>query len=108
MQDILDLMKGNSRIKLKGFLKIDRCVKEDELYIKAYQNWKYYWYRYLDKSSYSLCRKEAYGSKNKKEFEFWWKRRIKKSINKVREHINILESHQGEIRKKEKYEKLEV
>ena len=47
-------------------------------------------------------------SKNKKESEPWWKRRIKKSINKVRKHINILECHQrGKIRRKEKYEELE-
>ena len=51
---------------------------------------------------------KACGSKNKKESEPWWKRRIKKSINKVRKHINILERHQrGEIRRKEKYEELE-
>ena len=36
------------------------------------------------------------------------KKRIKKSINKVRKHINILEGHQrGEIKRKEKYEELE-
>ena len=48
------------------------------------------------------------GSKNKNELEPWWKIRIKKSINRVRKHINILERHQrGEIRRKEKYEELE-
>ena len=26
IQDILDLMKGNSRMELRGFNKIDRCV----------------------------------------------------------------------------------
>ena len=26
LQDILDLMKDNSRIKLRGFKKIDKCV----------------------------------------------------------------------------------
>ena len=51
---------------------------------------------------------KACGSKNKKESEPWWKRRIKKSINKVRKHINISERHQrGEIRRKENYEGLE-
>ena len=51
---------------------------------------------------------KACGSKNKKESEPWWKRRIKKSINKVRKHINILERHQrGEIKRKEKYDELE-
>ena len=40
--------------------------------------------------------------------EPWWKKRIRKSINKVRKHINILERHQrGEIKRKEKYEELE-
>ena len=51
---------------------------------------------------------KACGSKNKKKSESWQKRRIKKLINKVRKHINILERHQrGEIRRKEKYEELE-
>ena len=50
---------------------------------------------------------KACGSKNKKEWEPWWKRGIKKSINKVRQHINILERHQrGEIMRKEKNEEL--
>ena len=50
----------------------------------------------------------ACGSKIKKESEPWWKRRIKKSINKLRKHINILERHQrGEIKRKKKYEELE-
>ena len=43
---------------------------------------------------------KACGSKNKNESKPWWKRRIKKSINKVRKHINILEHHQrGETRR---------
>ena len=51
---------------------------------------------------------KACGSINKKELEAWWKRRIKKMINEVRKHINILERHQrGEIRRTEKYEELE-
>ena len=33
-------------------------VKDDKLYTKAYQNWKYYLYKYLDKSSYSPCYKK--------------------------------------------------
>ena len=32
---------------------------------------------------------KAYGSKKKKESEPWWKRTIKKSINKVRKQMNI-------------------
>ena len=51
---------------------------------------------------------KACESKNKKELEPWWKRRIKKSINKVKKHINIFERPQrGEIKRKEKYEELE-
>ena len=33
---------------------------------------------------------KACGSKNEKESESWWKRRIKKSINKFRKHIKHL------------------
>ena len=41
--------------------------------------------------------------------EPWWKKRIRKSINKVRKHINILERHQrGEVRRKGKYEERET
>ena len=44
---------------------------------------------------------KACGSKNEKELELWWKRRIKKLINRVRKYINILERHQREeIRRK--------
>ena len=51
---------------------------------------------------------KACESKNKQEREPQWKKRIKKSVNKVRKHINILERHQrGDIRRKEKYEELE-
>ena len=50
---------------------------------------------------------KAFGSKSKKEQEPWWKRRIRKLINKVRKHIKILEHHQrGEARRKEKYYEL--
>ena len=41
---------------------------------------------------------KACGSKNKNELEPWWKRRIKKSINKVRKHINILKNLNKEER----------
>ena len=44
---------------------------------------------------------KACGSKNEEELELWWKRRIKKLINRVRKYINILERHQREeIRRK--------
>ena len=117
IQGILDLMKDNGRIELRGFNKIDRCVlvewsrnincilqcmrteniTDTDILIKAV---KVYVGKKID---VKVC-----GSKNKKESEPWWKRRIKKSINKVRKHTNILECHQrGEVRKKEKYEELE-
>ena len=51
---------------------------------------------------------KACGGKNKKELESWWKKRIKKTINGVRKHINILERHQRrEISRNEIYEELE-
>ena len=43
-QDILDSMKDNRKIELRGFNKIDRCLlnecsrKKKKLYIKANQN----------------------------------------------------------------------
>ena len=62
IQDILDLMKDNSRIKLRGFNKIDRCVLAEWSRkvnrTKAYQNWKYFRYKYRNKSSHCLCRKK--------------------------------------------------
>ena len=62
IQDILDLMKDNSRIKLRGFNKIDRYVLAEWSRkvnrTKAYQNWKYFRYKYRNKSSHSLCRKK--------------------------------------------------
>ena len=108
MQDILDLMKDNSRIELQGFNKIDRCIfakwsrniycilkhtrtkniTDTKILIKAV-------IVYVEKK---VCLK-AFGSKNKKELEPCWKRRIKKMINNIRKHINILECHQrGKIR----------
>ena len=51
---------------------------------------------------------KAWGSKNKNKSEPWWKRRIKKTKNEFRKHINILERQQrGQIRRKEKYQELE-
>ena len=38
---------------------------------------------------------KACGSKNKNESEPWWRRRIKKSINKVRKYKNIFEFEEG-------------
>ena len=67
IQDILDLMKDNSGIELRAFNKIDRCVLAEWSgninYILKQIRTKNYRYKYLDKSSYSLCRKKACGSK---------------------------------------------
>ena len=117
IQDILDLMKDNSRIELRGFNKIDRCVlaewsRKINCILKHIRTENITDTNILIKAVIVYVGKKiglkACGSKNKKESEPWWKRRIKKSINKVRKHINILERHQrGEIRRKEKYEELE-
>ena len=111
IQDILDLMKDNSRIKLRGFNKIDRCVLDEwsrkiNCILKHIRTENITDTNILIKAVLVYVGKKigliACGSKNKK------KRRIKKSINKVRKHINILERHQrGEISRTEKYEELE-
>ena len=49
----------------------------------------------------------ACGSKNKKELEAWCKK-ILKTIDEVRKHMNILQRHQRkEIRRKGKFQQLE-
>ena len=58
IQDILDLMKDNCRIYLRDFNKIDRSLLAKLSRKKNFQNWKYYWRKYPDKSRYSLCRKK--------------------------------------------------
>ena len=74
-------------------------ITEQHLYDQARMIWKNEWITKLELEG--ISRKlvlKACGSKNKKYWEPWWKRRIKKSINKVRKRINILKSHQsGEI-----------
>ena len=117
MQGILDFMKDNSRIKLRGFNKTDRRVfvkwsMQINCTLKHIRTENITDTNILIKAVIVYVGKKiglkACGSKNKKESEPWWKRRIKKSINKVRKHINILERHQiGEIKRKEKYEELE-
>ena len=116
IQDILDLMKDNSRIELRGFNKIDRYALAEwsskiNCILKYIRTKNITDTNILTKAVIVYVGKKiglkACGSKNKKESEPWWKRG-KKSINKVRKHINILEGHQrGEIWRKEKYEELE-
>ena len=98
IQDILDLIKDNSRIELRGFNKIDRCalaawsrkinrilkhirpenITDTNIFIKAV-------IVYVGKK----IGLKACGSKNKNKSEPWGKRRIKKTINEVSKHINI-------------------
>ena len=116
IQDILDLMKDNSRIELRGFNRIDRYVlaegsRKINCILKHIRTENITDTNILIKAVIVYVGKriglKACGSKNKKEPEPWWKRRIKKWINKVKKHINILESHQRvEIKRKEKYEEL--
>ena len=117
IHNILDLIKDKSEIELRGFDKLNRCVlaewsRKINCILKHIRTENITDTNILIKAVIVYVGKKiglkACGSKNKKESEPWWKRRIKKSINKVRKHINILERHQrGEIRRKEKYEELE-
>ena len=69
-----------------------QMVKEDKSYIKAFRIEK------ITDTNISIqaiivyigkkIGLKAYGGKNKKENNLWWKRRIKKTINEVRKHIN--------------------
>ena len=116
-------MKDNSRTELRGFNKIGICVLAEwsrkincvlkhirienitdiNILIKAV-------IVYVGKKiGLKTCR-----SKNKKESDrnpernTLVEKRVKKSTNKTRKHMNILERHQrGEIRRKETYEGLE-
>ena len=103
IQDISDLMKDNSRIELRGFNKIDRCVlakwsTKINCMLKHVTTENITDTNILIKAVIVYVGKKiglkACESKNEKESEPWWKRRIKKSINKLRKHINILERHQ--------------
>ena len=87
IQAILDLMKDNNRIELRGFNKIDRCllaewsrkinrilkhirienITDTNILIKAVT---VYVGKKIDPKS---C-----GNKNEKESKPWWKKRIKK------------------------------
>ena len=109
-------MKQNSRIELRGFNKIGRCVlaewsRKINCVLKHVRTENITDTNILIKAVIVYVGKKidlkACGSKNKKESEPWWRRRIKKSVNKVRKHINISEHHQrGEVKRKEKYEQL--
>ena len=108
-------MKDNSRIELRRFSKIDISVlaewsRKINCILKHVRTENITHTNILIKAVLVYVGKKiglkAWGSKNKKESEPWWKRKIK-SINKVRKDINILERDQrGEIKRKEKYEEL--
>ena len=99
IQGLLDLMKDKSTIELRGFNKIDRCVlAEWSRKINCILN-----YIRIEKiiDTNILIKTvivyigikidlEDCGSKNENKSESWWKRKIKKSINKVRKHINLV------------------
>ena len=87
IQDILDLKKDNSRKELRGFNKIDRCAlaewsRKVNRILKHIRTENITETNILIKVLIFYVRKKfslkACGSKNKKESEPWWKRRIKK------------------------------
>ena len=95
IQDILDLMKDNSRIELKH-IRTENITGTNVLKKAVIV--------YVGKK----IGLKACGNNKKKGIRAWWKRRIKKSINNVKKHIKISERHQrGEIRRQEKYDELE-
>ena len=88
IQDILHLMKDNSRIELRGFNKTDRCVHTEwsrkiNNILKHIRIEKITDTNILIKAVIVYVAKKiglkAYEGKNKKEKETWWKRRIKKT-----------------------------
>ena len=88
IQDILYLMKNNSRIEVRGFKKTDRCVRTEwsrkiNHILKHIRIEKITDTNILIKAVIVYAGKKiglkAHGSKNKKEKEPRWKRRIKKN-----------------------------
>lgn len=75
-----------------------RIAKEDKSYIERYQNWNITDVNIMTKAIIGYAgtkvgRKDC-GSGNKKELKPWWKRRIKKTINRVRKYVIILQLRQ--------------
>ena len=92
-------MKGNSRTELRGFNKIDRCVlaewsRQINYILKHSRTENITDTNILTEAVIVYVGKKiglkAFESKNKNKLEPWWKRRIKKLINKVRKHMDIL------------------
>ena len=86
IQDILDLMKDNSGIELRGFNKANRCVRT-EWSRKINHILKHIRIQNITDTNISIkavivkekkkIGLKAYGAKNKMEKELWWKRRLK-------------------------------
>ena len=102
--------KDISDLEFRGFNKIDKCAlaegsRKINCILQHIRTENIVDTNILIKAVIVYIGKEidlkASGSENKKESESWWKRRIKKYINKVRKHINIKECHQREVRRKE-------
>ena len=102
--------KDISNLEFRGFNKIDKCAlaegsRKINCILQHIRTENIVDTNILIKAVIVYIGKEidlkASGSENKKESESWWKRRIKKQINKVRKHINIKECHQREVRRKE-------
>ena len=111
IQDISDLKNDNSGIELGGFNRVDRCVL-GEWSRKIHHIKKHIRTENITDTNILIkavivyvAKKiglEACGNKIKKGSEPWWKRRIKKAINEVKKHINILEHHQTEGKEERK------
>ena len=98
IQAKLDLMKDDSKIELRGFNKIDRCILAEWSrkinFILKHENIRDT--NILIKAVIVYVGKniglKACESKNEKELKPWWKRRIK-TINEIKKQVNILERH---------------
>ena len=95
-------MKDKSRIQLRGFNKFDKCILAKWLWkidcILVHSRTENIDTNILIKAVIVYVGKKighkACGSKYEKELGPWWEIKIKKSINKVRKNVNILERHE--------------
>ena len=95
-------MKDKSRIQLRGFNKFDKCIFAKWLWkidcILMHSRTENIDTNILIKAVIVYVGKKsghkACGSKYEKELGPWWEIKIKKSINKVRKNVNILERHE--------------
>ena len=110
IQDMLDLIKSNIGIEIRGFNKVNRCVlaawsMKINRILKQMRTENNTDTSIMIKAAVVFVGKKidlnACGSKNKKELETWWKRGIEQAITYVRKHINILDRMSPERRDKE-------